>query len=197
VAKRLDESRCHLVGLLRYASARPHCVTWGPRFSPPQKGTHTPFSAHVYCGQTVKWIKMPLGTEIGLCPNDIVLDGAQLPPPKKRKVHSSPHFSAHVCCGHWPNDCMDQDATFHLVGGRPGPRVYCVRWGLSCPQGAQQTSPIFGQQQPPLLRFTDCVRINCGQCLLLWRNGRPSQLPVSTCLTSQPLTLYLPTMIYI
>jgi len=29
----------------------------------------------VYCGQTVGWIKMPLGTEVGLAPGDIVLDG--------------------------------------------------------------------------------------------------------------------------
>jgi len=28
----------------------------------------------VYCGQTVGWIKMPLGTEVGLGPGDIVLD---------------------------------------------------------------------------------------------------------------------------
>jgi len=37
--------------------------------APPQ------FSAHVYCGQTAVWIKMPLGTEVGLGPDDIVLDG--------------------------------------------------------------------------------------------------------------------------
>ena len=29
----------------------------------------------VYCGQTIGWIKMPLGTEVGLGPDDIVLDG--------------------------------------------------------------------------------------------------------------------------
>jgi len=29
----------------------------------------------VYCGQTVSWIRMPLGTELGLGPSDIVLDG--------------------------------------------------------------------------------------------------------------------------
>jgi len=30
------------------------------------------FSAHVYCYQTAGWIKMPLGTELGLGPDDIV-----------------------------------------------------------------------------------------------------------------------------
>ena len=48
---------------------RPDCVRWGPS-SPPQKkrGGHSSphFSAHVYCGQTAGWIKMPLGTEEGL-----------------------------------------------------------------------------------------------------------------------------------
>jgi len=29
----------------------------------------------VYCGQTVGWIKMPLGTEVGFGPGDNVLDG--------------------------------------------------------------------------------------------------------------------------
>jgi len=54
--------------------------------SPPQ------FSAQVYCGQTAAWIKMPLGTEVGLG----MLDGTQLPLPKKGQ---SPQFSAHVYCG--------------------------------------------------------------------------------------------------
>jgi len=30
------------------------------------------FSAHVCCGQTAEWIKMPLGTEVDLGPGDIV-----------------------------------------------------------------------------------------------------------------------------
>jgi len=43
--------------------------------SPPQKGGGAPkFSVHVYCGQTVGWIKMPLGTKVGLSPGDYVLD---------------------------------------------------------------------------------------------------------------------------
>ena len=29
----------------------------------------------VYCGQTVEWIKMKLGKEVGLGPGHIVLDG--------------------------------------------------------------------------------------------------------------------------
>ena len=40
---------------------------------------------YVYCGQTVGWTNMKLGTEVGLGPGHIVLDGdpAAPPPPKK------------------------------------------------------------------------------------------------------------------
>ena len=47
-----------------------------------------PFSAHVYCGQTAACIRMPLGTEVGFGPSDIVLDGDLAPP--HGKGHSSP-----------------------------------------------------------------------------------------------------------
>jgi len=33
-----------------------------------------PFSAQVCCGQTASWMKMPLGTEVGLGLRDIVFD---------------------------------------------------------------------------------------------------------------------------
>jgi len=50
----------------------------------------------VHCGQTVGWIKMKLGMQVGLGPGHIVLDGDRAPPlPKGR----SPQFSAHICCG--------------------------------------------------------------------------------------------------
>jgi len=48
----------------------------------PLKGAQPPFSAHVCCGQTAEWIKMPLGTVLDLGPGHIVLDCALLPPPK-------------------------------------------------------------------------------------------------------------------
>jgi len=40
---------------------------------PKQGAQEPPFLAHVYCGQTARWIKMPLDTEVGLDPGDIVL----------------------------------------------------------------------------------------------------------------------------
>jgi len=43
----------------------------------------------VYCGQTVGWIKLPLGTEVG--PGDTALDGDPAPPTESLgKGHSSP-----------------------------------------------------------------------------------------------------------
>ena len=74
---------------------RPHCVRWGPSSlhpDPPRKGHSSPhFSAHVYCGQTAGWIKIPLGTDLGLGPDGIVLDGDPVPPPTERALQPFPH----------------------------------------------------------------------------------------------------------
>ena len=55
----------------------------------------------VYCGQTVAWIKMKLGMEVGLGPGQIVLDHRWRPssPPLEKKRHSPLQFLAHVRCG--------------------------------------------------------------------------------------------------
>jgi len=50
----------------------------------------------VYCGQTVGWIKMKLGMQVGLDPGHIVLDGDPPPPPPRG---TAPQFSPHICCG--------------------------------------------------------------------------------------------------
>jgi len=47
----------------------------------------------------VGWIKMPIGTEIGLGPGDFVLDGDPAIPPPRKKGHSSLQISAHAYCG--------------------------------------------------------------------------------------------------
>ena len=67
---------------------RRHVLDWDP--SSPHKGItadHITFRP-MYCGQTTGWIKMPLGTEVGLGPERTVLDGdpapqkgSQQPPP--------------------------------------------------------------------------------------------------------------------
>ena len=63
----------------------------------------------VYCGQTVRWITMPLTTEVGLGLGDTVLDGD---PAISAKGHT-PIFGP---CLLWPNGWMDQDATWYKVG---------------------------------------------------------------------------------
>jgi len=50
-----------------------------------------PVLAHVWCGQTAGWIKMSHGTEVGLGPGHMVLDGDPAPPAQKG---NSPQFSA-------------------------------------------------------------------------------------------------------
>ena len=74
----------------------------------------------IYCGQTVEWIKMPLGMEVGLGPGHNVLDGD--PAPFRKGDISLPTFGP---CLLWPNGWIDQDATWY--GGRPRPRRHCVR----------------------------------------------------------------------
>jgi len=81
---------------------RRHCIRWGP-ILPPQKGgsrgqqSSSTFRP-VYCGQTAGWIKMPLGTEVGLGPSHIVLDGDPAHHPSTKKG-TQPPILAHVCCG--------------------------------------------------------------------------------------------------
>jgi len=82
----------------------------------------------VYCAQTVGWIKMPLGTEVGLGAGDIVLDGDTTPPRKWAQqppllwfTDAGKHASVNRGpCLLWPNGWVDQDATWY--GGRPRPR---------------------------------------------------------------------------
>jgi len=90
----------------------------GPAAPPLKKGHSSPhFSAHVYCGQTAGWIKMPLGTEVRLDPGDILLDGD--PPPFQKRGHSNhPLFAPRLL---WPNGWMDLDATWYRgIGLGPG-----------------------------------------------------------------------------
>ena len=52
----------------------------------------------VYCGQTAGWIKIALGTEVGLGPGHIVLDRDPAALCKKG-AEPPPQFSAHFYCG--------------------------------------------------------------------------------------------------
>jgi len=75
------------------------CVKWGPS-SLPKKGAEPPpkFSADVHCVQTAGWIKIALGTKVGLGLGYIVLDWDPASLPKKG-AQPPPQFSAHFYCG--------------------------------------------------------------------------------------------------
>jgi len=70
-----------VVHVFSWPRPRQLCVGWGPSCLVPKKGA--PIFAHVGCGQTAGWIKMPVGMQVGLGPSDIVLDGDPAPPPQK------------------------------------------------------------------------------------------------------------------
>ena len=86
---------------------------------------------------------MPLGSEIGLDPDHILLDGEPAP---LKNVAQPPILGP---CLLWPNSWMDQDATRYR--GRPRPRPRCVRWGSSTP-------PQKGEQHPQFF-----AHVYCGQ----------------------------------
>jgi len=56
----------------------------------------------VYCGQTIGWIKMKFGMEVGFGLRDIVLDG----PRPHKKAQQPPLY---VPCLLWPKSWMDPD----------------------------------------------------------------------------------------
>jgi len=62
----------------------------------------------VYCGQMVGWIKMELGTQVGLGPGLIVLDGDPAAPPPKGH---SPNFQPISVAAKWLDG-----SRCHLVG---------------------------------------------------------------------------------
>jgi len=108
-------------------------VRWGLS-SPSQKGHSPQFSAHVSCGQTAGWIKMPLGVEVGLSPGHNVLDGD---PPSQRGT--APQFLVHVYCGQtagWIKMPLGTEVDL-------GPGHIVLHGGQLCPPRKQ--SPSFRQ----------------------------------------------------
>ena len=86
----------------------------------PKGRSLTQFSVHVYCGQTAAWIKMPLGTEVGL---DVD------PATRQKKGHTHPtQFLAHVYCGQMAGWMK---TPLFWYGSRPRPRPHCTRRGPS------------------------------------------------------------------
>ena len=127
---------------------------------PPQRGTapFSEFSAHLCCNQMARWIKMPLGMEVGLSTGDIVLHGNPAPSPKGG---GAPNFPASSFVAQM-HGCTDQDTTWY--GSRPRPRRHCVRRGPAPPPEKRGRAPI------PNFRPMSI----CG-------HGFPSQLLLSSC----------------
>ena len=73
---------------------RRFCVRWGPSPLPQNMRSPSQFSVHVYYGQTAAWIKMPLGTDVGLGLCNIVFD---VDPATPRKKAHPPHPNFGPC----------------------------------------------------------------------------------------------------
>ena len=122
----------------------------------PKKGdTAAPNFWPMYCGHRAGWIKMPLGTEECLVPGHIVL-GWNPAPPRERGT-APPNF--------WPLSIVAKrldGSRCQLVRRMASPRPHCVTLGPSSSTPNKGSPPIFAR-------------------CLLWPNGRPSQLLLSTC----------------
>jgi len=101
----------------------------------------------VYCGQTVGWIKMKHGMQVGLGPGHIVLDGDPAPLPKKGAdcpsfTTSAPPFSADIFCGQMAGGIMTKLGM--QVGLGPG-HIVLNGVGTQLPLPKRGRSPtIFG-----------------------------------------------------
>ena len=110
----------------------------------------------MYSVQTVGWMNMPLGTEVGFGPHHIVLDEDPL---TDGKWHISPHFSVHVSCGQtagWIKMLLGTE-----VGLGPGDSV--LDGEPSCNPLKVGTAPTF---RPMSLV---AKRLDGSECHLAWR----------------------------
>ena len=82
-------------------------VGLGPGYTALDGDTAPRFLAHIYCGQTAAWIKMPLGIEVDLGQGHIVLD---VDPAARKGAQQLPFFSARLL---WPRSPIS--ATAELV----------------------------------------------------------------------------------
>jgi len=116
------------------------------------------FVTLMHCGQTVGWIKMLLGMEVGLGPGHIVLDRDPAPV-QQRGTARLPQFSAHVSCGQtagWIKMPLGREVDLGPGDG------HCVRRGPS--------SPPKGYSLPNFRPMTVVAkRMNGSRCHLVWR----------------------------
>jgi len=82
----------------------------------------------VYCGQTVGWIKTPLGKEVGLGPGDIVLDGDPASISRRKGAQQPPLFGP---CLLWPNGRPSQiPLSSCIIGLQLSVLRFCRFWDL-------------------------------------------------------------------
>jgi len=130
----------------------------------PKMGGALQFSAHVYCGQTAAWIKMPLGTEVGLGRRDSVRWGPSSPSPKGAQP---PQFSANVRCGQTPG--WTKMPLGMQVGLGPGDIVFDGDPAIPGKKRHTHPHPIFG---PCLLWPIGWMSENAS-----WYGSRPRPRP--------------------
>jgi len=158
---------------------------------------------------------MPLGTEVGLGPGDIVLDGDPAPPPLK--VHSL-QFSAHVRCGQtagWtkmplgmevglvPGDFVSWGPSSFIKGAQPPLFGPCLLWPNgwmdedatlygSRPRPRPHCVVLDGDPAPPVKRADQTPpHVFAPISIVATVTGRPSQLLLSSCTNRRPETALL------
>ena len=167
MAKRLDGSKRSLAWRIG-GSPRPqqHCA-----LAPPKKGHSPQFSAHVCYCQMAGWINMPVGTELGIGPGDIVFDGNLAPP---KRCTPAPHFSV---CVLWTNVWMDQDVAW--CGGRVSGLVHTYLAELSKSfTGALRHQ--LSTSHVPYLKAQGSVRVCLSCTRRTWKTTSRNMASVST-----------------
>ena len=138
----------------------------------PLKRHSPPFSVNVRCGQTAGWTKMALSMEVGLGPGDFVSDWDPATP-RKEGTPTPTKFLAHVYCGQTAGWMKTLLATEVDLG--PG---HIVLDGVSALRER-------GTAAPP--NFSAHV---------YYSHGRPSQLLLSSCISSSAFSLTLAAVVY-
>jgi len=108
---------------------------------PPWKGAKMlpHFSVHVWYGQKAGWIMIPLGTEVGLSPGYIVLDG--VPAPLMERGIAAPTFWMSVVAKQSPI-AADSELWYRISWRR---RWHCVNWDSAPPwKSGKVSAALFG-----------------------------------------------------
>ena len=142
----------HLIGCCEYNGATV-CKTVRPMLS--VRFLSCLSVTFVHCGQTVGWIEMKFGMQVGLGPGHIVLDGDPAPPPQRDTA--SPNFRP----------------KFIVAKRLDGCSCYLAWWQASAqaPLCQMGTPPPKGDRDPlPNFRPISIVakRLDASRCHLVW-----------------------------